>query len=117
MGKILLFHVNVFKANQIAEICKKTGHTSIMISRQDYDKPLGALAGISGMKSNAMYSGTEFEHEMMVFSGITSESLDEFLDEYRKAGISQINRKAIITASNVMWSALKLYKELDEHIK
>lgn len=117
MGTILLFGVNVMKENQIMGLCKKLNHTPLVIPRTDYGKPLGVLAGIVGKKSNAAYSGREFENEMMVFSGIPSEELDRFLDAYREAGIAPIWRKAVITPSNVTWSAEKLYRELDEHMK
>lgn len=116
MGKILLFAVNVMKANQIMGICKRLNHTVLVIPRADYGKPLGVLAGMAGKKNSTIYSGEEFADEMVVFSGIDSEALDIFLDEYKKAGIAPIQRKAVITPFNVGWTAEKLYKELTEHI-
>ncbi len=115
MGVVLLFHVNIFKTSQISNLCRKQNHTPILVPRSDYGKTLGALANISGMKSNAVYTGKEFEDEMMVFSGMDPDTLDLFLAAYKKEQIAPIRRKAVLTPSNVMWSPEKLYKELEDH--
>lgn len=117
MGIILLFGVNIMKANQIINLCKELNHNAKIVPKSDYAKPLGALAGITGKKGGAVYSGGDFANEMMVFAGISSEELDEFLAVYKKEGIAPIVRKAVITQSNAAWSALKLYRELDEHMR
>ncbi|MGN0436348.1 MAG: DUF3783 domain-containing protein [Wujia sp.] len=117
MGKILLFNVNLIKANSIMGLCKKLFHDAMIIPRRDYSKPLGVLLGVPGLKNNNTYTGNEFKNEMMVFSGLSSEELDLFLDEYKKAGIGEIKRKAIITGANMLWTPIKLYSELDDHIK
>ena len=116
MGTVLLFHVNIIKANQIIGLCKKMNYTTYIIPKEDYSKPLGVLAKIEGMKSGAVYKGAEFDNEMMVLSGISSEEVDRFLDEYKQSGIAPIQRKAVVTPSNVKWSAEKLYTELDKHV-
>ena len=48
---------------------------------------------------------------MMVFSNM-ADMLDQFLSEYKKAGIPPIGLKAVITPHNIFWSAEDLYKEL-----
>lgn len=117
MGIVLLFHVNMFKANQIATVCKKTGHAVVNVSKKDYNKTIGTLLGIPGVKKETQYSGEEFEHEMMVFFGMNDKMLDIFLAEYKKDNISPIERKAMVTSSNIVWTPLKLYEELEEHAK
>ena len=116
MGTVLLFHVNIFKSSQIINLCKEQNHVAILVPKSDYAKTLGALANISGMKSNASYKGEEFLDEMMVFSGMDSDTMDRFLLEYKKNNIAPIKRKAMLTPTNVMWSAEKLYKELEDHV-
>lgn len=123
MGTVLLFHVNIFQTNQIAGICQKLQLTTKSISKDEYQKPLSVLAGIAEQSQKTKnsnlytYSGPELEHEMMVFSGMDSTDLDHFLEEYTKAGIAPIPRKAILTSSNILWTPLRLYRELDEHAK
>ena len=115
MGKILLFNVNIMKAGSIINLCRGLSHEVISVSKTDYGKPLGVLAKMPGMKDDSTYTGKEFTNEMMVLSGLSSEELDVFLERYKKAGIGEIKRKAVLTASNFLWSATKLYAELDEH--
>lgn len=133
MGVVLLFNVNIFKSNQIQVVCDRLGHKVKCIKKEDYNMSVGELAGIvPGLKPNKASSGNdkfphqtngltnetkEFAHEMMVFSGINSEALDVFLAAYKEARISPIPRKAIITPANFGWSVIKLYEDLDEHVR
>lgn len=116
MGKILLFHVNIFKAEQIRSLCQKLNHQVIQVPAGEDGSTLGFLAGIPGIKNNKETSLVGITNEMMVFSGIDSDALDVFLAEYKEAGIAPIPRKAILTPSNVKWSGVKLFREISEHI-
>ena len=116
MGIVLLFHVDVVKTGQIVALCRRLGHEVTLVPQSDYGKSLGVLAKVSGMKSEAVYTGSGFSDEMMVFSGMDSDTLDQFLCAYKEDNISPIPRKAMLTPSNVMWSAEKLYRELEEHV-
>ena len=56
--------------------------------------------------------------EMMVFSGINSKMLDVFLDEYKKENIENVKLKAVLTESNIGWTAEQLFREiLKEHMQ
>ena len=48
---------------------------------------------------------------MMIFSNM-ADMLDQFLSEYKKAGIPPIGLKAVITPYNLFWRAADLYEEL-----
>lgn len=115
---ILLFHVEQGKAGRIESICRNLGVCISKIKPSSYSQKLGYLAGISGFdRDNIVYAGPDFPSEMMVFSGIDSDMLDRFLDEYKKASIAPIGLKAVLTPYNVFWSAEELYKELlKEHL-
>ena len=70
------------------------------------------------MLFRSAYTGPDFPTEMLVFSGMDSEMIDTFLDQYKKASIPPIGLKAIITQHNIFWTAEELYKELfKEHSK
>ena len=110
---ILLFHVEQGKAMQMESICSKLQMRISQVKPSLYSQKLGYLARISGFhKENIAYTGPDFPSEMMVFSGMDSDMLDYFLDEYKKAYISPIGLKAVITPHNIFWSAEDLYKEL-----
>lgn len=110
---ILLFRVEKNKIKQIETLCRSL-HIRITIVKSDsYLQTLGYLARITGFKrSSAVYTGPEFPSEMMIFSGMDSERLDEFLAAYIDAAIPPIGLKAIITPNNIHWNASMLYKEL-----
>lgn len=109
---ILLFHVEPFKAVQIERLCRTLHLRVSRMKLSEYSQKLGYLAGIPGFsKEDILYTGPEFPSEMMVFSGM-GDGLDLFLREYKKAGISPIGLKAVITPHNAFWSAAQLYEEL-----
>lgn len=114
MGKILLFHVEKQKEQQIKELCEQRGDTCVTISPKNYGQQMGYLAGITGFSKKVTKGCEEFPEEMLVFSGFTKEKMEEFLDEYQKVPISRIALKAILTPHNIVWSAEALYKELEK---
>ena len=117
--KLLLFDVNIFKADNIKKVCESLGISVICVDTCDYTQKLGAIAEIVGFgKSNTIYVGRGLPDEMMVFSGIDSELLDKFLSEYKKNGIEPINYKAVLTVNNIFWTPEELFTELKkEHRK
>ena len=111
-AQVLLFRVEPVKAAQIENLCKNLGIRTSRISLSDYSQKLAYLAGIPGFpREDITYAGPEFPSEMMVFSNM-ADRLEQFLGEYKKAGIAPIGLKAVITPHNIFWSAENLYKEL-----
>ena len=111
-AQILLFRVEPVKAAQIESLCKNLGIRTSKVKLSDYSQKLAYLAGIPGFpREDIDYTGPEFPSEMMVFSNM-ADRLDQFLSEYKKAGIPPIGLKAVITTHNLFWSAENLYKEL-----
>lgn len=118
-AKILLFHMEPNKTRQIEAVCRSLKIQTIKVKPTSYKQKLGYLAGIMGFsRENATYTGPDFPTEMLVFSGMDSEKIDTFLEQYKKASIPPIGLKAIITQHNIFWTAEELYKELfKEHSK
>lgn len=113
--KILLFHVVPSKEKKIKNICRSLGISLISISGRLYGQKLGFLAGIAGFKrENAVYSGEEIREEMLVFSGIKSKGMDEFLAACREMKLDPIDRKAVVTPHNIFWTPVELYRELEK---
>ncbi len=114
-GKILLFHVASSKEKKIKGICRRLGIGLVTIPGRSYGQKLGFLAGITGFKrENMIYQGEDFSGEMLVFSGITSEKMDEFLAAYREMKLEPIDRKAVVTPHNIFWTPVELYQELEQ---
>lgn len=111
--KVLLFQVEKEKKKQIVALCRTLEITPVIISRGQYEESLGALAGIDGFTlSGKGYGGPPLDTDMMVFSGISSDALDIFLKEYKRAEIAPIPLKAVLTKHNIFWNARQLYDEL-----
>lgn len=111
-AQVLLFRVEPVKAAQIETLCKRLGIRTSGVKLSDYSQKLAYLAGIPGFpREDTDYTGPEFPSEMMVFSNM-ADMLDQFLSEYKKAGIPPIGLKAVITPHNIFWSAEDLCKEL-----
>lgn len=111
--KLLLFHISKEKIAQIQKVCNKFNISIQKVEPRQYGENLGALAGISGMKATGKaYIGAELPSEMMIFSGIDSDTLDDFMAEYKKTGISSIPLKAVLTPFNVSMSVGEIYQEL-----
>lgn len=113
--KILLFQVEKDKKKQIVAVCKALDIQPVIVPRGQYEETLGALAGIDGFTlSGKGYAGEPFHTDMMVFSGIPSDALDVFLQEYKAAGIAPIPLKAVLTPHNIFWNVRQLYEELQK---
>jgi len=120
MGTILLFNVNKGKRKKIELVAWKLNHEAKLVDRKDYSKPLGNLIGITvGQNTGNIVKSDRanlvMDKEMMVISGLDSDAVDDFLTVYNDAGIDSIQMKAIVTESNIFWTAEKLYEELEEH--
>lgn len=115
--KVLLFEIKKEKLPAIGQICRKLGITSISVQPKDYGQQLGCLAGIKGFSRKVQtYTGKAFPAEMLVFSGMDSDQVDRFLDEYKKCGQEPVMLKAVLTQHNVFWNPQMLFGEmLREH--
>lgn len=116
MAKIVLtFDLGKEKLRAVRTAAQKNGIQVKEISRINYGQKLGTLAGIQGFhKDKTVYSGSDFPLEMMVFSGIDSVQMDNFLADYRQTGAPVIPLKAVITPHNVFWTAEALFHELQK---
>ena len=83
--KLLLFDVNIFKADNIKKVCESLGISVICVDRCDYAQKLGAIAGIVGFGMvNIIYLGRGLSDEMMVFSGIDSDPCNRLYITYAR---------------------------------
>ena len=58
------------------------------------------------------------EEEILVMKNFSGRRVDELLFHLRKAGVSKIELKAVVTESNSQWTFYELYQEIkEEHDK
>lgn len=110
---ILLFEIKKEKRSPIDDICRKFGIRAVKVQPKDYGQQLGYLAGIKGFnRKQDLYKGAPFPAEMLVFSGMDTQQVDLFLDEYKKCGLEPVGLKAVLTQHNVFWNPQALFGEL-----
>jgi len=111
---ILLFHINIFKQSSIIALCKEIGINAIIVKDEDLLKTIGEIAGLPSFSGNSKCSGTPvpFTDEMMVFCALEPDTLDRFLEEYRRRDIPPVDLKAVMTSYNAGWSPGRLCMEL-----
>jgi hypothetical protein len=111
--KLLAFRIEKEKHTALEAVCTDLGIDLIDVPRRDYAQKLGTLAGVKGFsRDKAAYSGPELPAEMLVFSGVGSDELDEFLAAYKKTGLAPVGLKAVVTPGNIFWDADTLFREL-----
>lgn len=114
---IFLFNVNEKKRSEIINVSKPLGIFVKTVDLKDYNQSLGSISKVQGFKKEKKeYSGNQFIHEMLLFSGIDGKTMDDFLESYKKAKIEPIARKATITLFNIKWTAKELYDNLNTEI-
>lgn len=59
---------------------------------------------------------SNLNEEVLVLWNFTSPKIDGMLNNFRKAGVSKVNLKAIVTPNNIKWTFAQLIRELQrEH--
>lgn len=116
---VLYFIADSRKEKQITKLCRKLGIRLKGLKPEDSNTEIGALAGITRtdagsapVRSHASAPVGYVLPELLIFSGLSDESLDVFLAEYKKAGIEPVGLKAIVTPHNLTWTVYELTAEL-----
>lgn len=119
MGKeqILLYHLDKEKREAIGKVCLQLGIKVKYIPVEQYHLPIGILvmgkpAMGKKMTADSYRETEEILEEMMVMDGFSGARMDRFLERMKKARISGIELKAIITEYNKNWNSIQLYQEL-----
>lgn len=131
MKNVLLYVKDAKTKKQVLGLCREMGLSVKWLQKGDLCTMVGELAQIEAslrkgrewpageiigenalsgkMPGEAQGSGMP---DVMVFSGLSGEKLDAFLEGYREAGIAPIGLKAVVTPYNIGWSLSRLIHEL-----
>ncbi len=115
MKKVLLFHVNVFKAQSIRLLLDELGIETVIVPLDQENRLVADLAGMasSGRSRRASLKPASVEGEMAVFCGMDREDLDQVLSVW-KQNQQMIALKAMLTKTNAAWTPGQLYQELSK---
>ncbi len=123
MTDLIMYKINeTSKEKQVVNLCRKLGLKTRKLKDSDAKITVGTLTGngkINTSPDNQMLNTANQNvptgyslPELIVFSGLKDNKLDEFLAEYKKMGIVPIGLKAVVTIHNVNWTMYELAEEL-----
>ena len=113
---ILLFHVPDKDTLLKIEMALFPLHVRLRrVAKEDYNQPLGALAGIKDIpKLSESYEGEELDDTLFVFAFFTDARLNQALAALRKSGAGPFPYKAILTPTNQTWNAMQCFREIKD---
>ena len=83
------------------------------VAREEYNQPLGVLAGIKDMTpAEGSYEGDDLPDTMFVFCFLDDSRLNQALAALRKTGAGPCPYKAILTTTNSSWTAPDCFEEI-----
>ncbi|MBP5607062.1 MAG: DUF3783 domain-containing protein [Lachnospiraceae bacterium] len=118
MKKIYLYTTDAVKKTSIEKLCSSQQIELHTLEYQDINKTVSVICGmpLKAAKEHRQPPVMYVLPEVMLFYGIDDKALDDFLDAYNAAGINKIQRKAIVTPSNLGWTLYELAEELGKEI-
>lgn len=83
------------------------------IKKEDYNQPLGILAGVKDLEaSEEIYSGEELSDTMILFAFMDDNRLNQAIAALRKSGAGTFPYKAVLTPTNQHWTAPECFAEI-----
>lgn len=116
MAQILLFNIHGDKLRRIRPLALRLGLGCRCVAPEDYSKTLGALCGRADEDASDGAAETlTVGGEMLVMDELSSAQFHGLLDGLRRERAA-VALKAVVTDTNLGWSAARLYRELSaEH--
>lgn len=108
---LLSFNVPVDKAARIRLLAMRLKVRLQTVTPQEQGQSLAALCGVEPPAEESA-AQTPFTEEMLVMAFFSGELLNQFLQTYRQEKIPSISLKAMLTDTNLRWSACALWQEL-----
>lgn len=113
---VLLFHVqDPVKKARIGNYLRAKHIRMIEVAAKDLHQPIGLHLELPGIaREPGLWFGPELGEEMMVMFAFQGTMMREFLQFFRDEGLQPISLKAVATPTNISWSALDLFQELQK---
>ena len=106
-AQILLY--NFKDENRLRQIRRYLNRQKIslrMVQPSEYLESLGFLFEIPGFAKNSVFNlGQNFQEEMMVLNGFSSQQLDEFLAFFKENSLPPVALKAVLTPADTCQAA------------
>ena len=114
MKRIYLHSSDNEKISVLERLCGEQKIEIRMLRESDINRTLADICGVkmgsarTPAKAPLLYGLPE----LLIFFGMDDKGLDLFLDAYNRSGVEKIQRKAVITPTNLGWSLYELAEEL-----
>ena len=118
-GIVMYYVQDENKRIQLEVLCMGMALQSKQLKASDLNEQVGVLAGMKGVKTSEMQAAERVPAifcmpEVIIFSGVSNKTLDEFLLSYKNLGLAPIKLKAVTTPKNVEWTLYHMISELAE---
>lgn len=118
MKKIYIHVQDKEKRTTLEKICAEQDISIHELSIKDVNRTVAAVCGIP-MKTSEPHKTAPAMYmlpEILLFYGIDGHVLDRFLDAYNATATAKIQRKAVVTPTNLGWTLFELAEELGKEI-
>ncbi len=105
---VLLYNFEPERARQIRQLCLPLKIRTRLVAPAEYSLTLEDL--LDGKKPGD--PGESFPDEMLVMADLPAALMNRFLQAFRRKKVRPVALKAVVTASNIHWDSLTLYREL-----
>lgn len=107
---ILTFNLNENRLTKLRFICFKLGILVKPIPPERFDHHIATLIGLSEPETEP--GRDTFSDEMLLFHNLSDYQLNTFLATCKQQRFAPVALKAVVTPTNVAWTAAELYVEL-----
>lgn len=108
---VLLYHTPEGVLKRLTPLLRQQGISVRVIRKELYTVPLEMLLGLKQPDKILQNPGIELPEPMLVMHGMSSEGVDAVLKLLRENKI-RIDLKAVTTPTNLSWTALQMFAEL-----
>lgn len=110
---VLLYQTPEHITKRLTQLLQRHGIAVEMIQKEQYTVSLEVLLGLRHPVHTLPNPGIELPEPMMVMHGLSSHDIDTVLKLLKENHI-QIDLKAVTTPTNLSWTALQIFAELQQ---
>ena len=107
---IYTFNLSEARLSKLRFICFKLGILVNPIPTERQDHHIATLVGLSDPESDP--GQNTFPDEMLLFHNLSDYQLNQFLTACKQQRFAPVALKAVVTPTNLSWTAVKLWAEL-----
>lgn len=99
------------------KVLSRMGIVSKVVPEEAWTEKVGYLLGMKGFKASGKPDAEDdfvFPHEVMVLQNIRNKRLDEVLSALKKAGVSKVKYKSVVTPFNTLWTLRRLCETMQK---